>query len=57
MSASDDANITVVLAAAAELPRTGSPLGAQTRAAIMLLQVGIFLTLAGRRRRDARRAD
>ena len=55
--ATDDAVITVVLAAVAELPRTGSPLDAQTRAAIMLIEVGVFMTLAGRRRRAGRRAD
>ncbi|HKY76834.1 MAG TPA: SpaA isopeptide-forming pilin-related protein [Acidimicrobiia bacterium] len=57
VSANDDAVITVVLAAVAELPRTGSSLDARTRAAILLLQVGIFMTLAGRRRRIVRRAD
>jgi uncharacterized repeat protein (TIGR01451 family) len=57
VSATDDAIITVVLAAVAELPRTGSPLEAETRTAIMLIQVGVFLTLAGRRRHSVRRAD
>ncbi len=57
VTASDTATITVVLPAVLELPRTGSPLGAQTRAAIMLMEVGIFMTLAGRRRRAGRRAD
>ena len=57
VSATDDAVITVVLAAVAELPRTGSPLEAETRTAIMLIEVGVFLTLAGRRRRTLRRAD
>jgi hypothetical protein len=55
--ATDDAVITVVLAAVAELPRTGLPLGMQTRAAIMLLEVGLFMTLVGRRRRGGRLAD
>jgi uncharacterized repeat protein (TIGR01451 family) len=61
VSANDDAVITVVLPQVlelpAELPRTGSPLDAQTRAAIMLIEVGIFMTLAGRRRRAGRRVD
>jgi uncharacterized repeat protein (TIGR01451 family) len=60
VSANDDAVITVVLAvvlAQPELPRTGSPLQAETRAALALLEVGIVMTLAGRRRRGARRAD
>ena len=61
VSASDDAKITVVLgevlALPAELPRTGSPLQAQTRAALALIQVGLILTLAGRRRWMVRRAD
>jgi hypothetical protein len=60
VSASDDAVITVVLGAVLaqpELPRTGAPLGAQTRAALFMIQVGIVLTLAGRRRRVARWAD
>jgi uncharacterized repeat protein (TIGR01451 family) len=57
VSATDDAIITVVLAAVAELPRTGAPLQAETRAALMMIQVGIIMTLAGRRRRAARRAD
>jgi uncharacterized repeat protein (TIGR01451 family) len=57
VSASDDAVITVVLGAVLELPRTGAPLGAQTRAALALIQVGIVLTLAGRRRRAGRWAD
>jgi uncharacterized repeat protein (TIGR01451 family) len=54
VSATDDAVITVVLAL--ELPRTGGPLQAETRAAIMLLEVGIFMSIAGRRRRTIRRA-
>jgi uncharacterized repeat protein (TIGR01451 family) len=57
VSATDDATITVVLAEVAELPRTGGPLDAQTRAAFALLEVGVFMTLAGRRRRAGRRAD
>jgi hypothetical protein len=60
VSASDDAVITVVLGAVLaqpELPRTGAPLGAQTRAALAMIEVGIVLTLAGRRRRGGRRAD
>jgi uncharacterized repeat protein (TIGR01451 family) len=57
VSASDTATITVVLAEVAELPRTGAPLDAQTRAAFALLEVGIVMTLAGRRRRVGRRAD
>jgi hypothetical protein len=60
VSANDDATITVVLAAVLalpELPRTGSPIDAETRAAVMLLEVGIVMTLAGRRRRAGRRAD
>ena len=57
VSASDDAIITVVLAAVAELPRTGSPLQAQTRAALAMIQIGIFMILTGRRRRGARWAD
>lgn len=57
VSANDDAVITVVLAAAAELPRTGAPLDAQTRAAFALLEVGVFMILTGRRRRGDRRAD
>ena len=57
VTANDDAVITVVLAAVAELPRTGGPLQAQTKAALMLLQVGIVMALAGRRRRIIRRAD
>ena len=55
--ATDDAVITVVLAAAAELPRTGAPLHAQTRAALALIEVGIFMILSGRRRRGGRWAD
>jgi archaellum component FlaG (FlaF/FlaG flagellin family) len=53
VTASDDAVITVVLGAVLaqpELPRTGAPLGAQTRAALALLEVGVVLLLAGRRR-------
>ncbi len=57
VSASDDAVITVVLAAVAELPRTGAPLQTQTRAALALIEVGVFMILTGRRRRGARRAD
>jgi hypothetical protein len=61
VTASDDATITVVLGEVlvlpAELPRTGSPLQAQTRAALMMIQVGLVLTLAGRRRWMVRRAD
>jgi uncharacterized repeat protein (TIGR01451 family) len=57
VSANDDAVITVVLAAVAELPRTGSPLDARTRTALVLVQVGIFMILTGRRRRGARWAD
>ena len=55
--ATDDAVIAVVLAAVAELPRTGSPVQSQTRAAILLIEVGVFMILAGRRRRGGRRAD
>ena len=57
VSASDDAVITVVLGAVVvqpELPRTGAPLGAQTRAALAMVEVGVFLLLAGRRRRGGR---
>jgi uncharacterized repeat protein (TIGR01451 family) len=60
VSANDDAVITVVLAevlAQPELPRTGAPLQAETRAALMMIEVGIVMTLAGRRRRAGRRAD
>jgi hypothetical protein len=60
VSASDDAVITVVLGAVLaqpELPRTGAPLAAQTWAALGLIQIGLVLTLAGRRRWDGRRAD
>ena len=60
VSANDDAVITVVLAevlAQPELPRTGAPIQAETRAALALLEVGIVMTLAGRRRRAGRRAD
>ncbi len=61
VTANDDATITVVLGAVEvapqELPRTGAPLGAQTRAALVLIQVGLVLTLAGRRRWMVRRAD
>ena len=59
VSANDDAIITVVLAevlALPELPRTGAPLQAETRAALMMIEVGIVMTLAGRRRRAGRRA-
>jgi uncharacterized repeat protein (TIGR01451 family) len=60
VTASDDETITVVLGEVlvlpAELPRTGSPLGAQTRAALALIQVGLVLSLAGRRRWMVRRA-
>jgi len=55
---SDDATITVVLAevlALPELPRTGSPLQAETRAAITLIEVGLLLELSARRRRRTRR--
>jgi uncharacterized repeat protein (TIGR01451 family) len=54
VSANDNATITVVLGqvlALPELPRTGSPLGAQARVGIILLQVGLVLHLLGRRRR------
>ena len=60
VTASATATINVVLAevlALPELPRTGSPIDAQTRAAFALLEVGIVRTLAGRRRRAGRRAD
>jgi uncharacterized repeat protein (TIGR01451 family) len=60
VTADDDAIITVVLAEVVslpELPRTGAPLTAETRAALALIEVGLFLTLAGRRRRGARRMD
>jgi hypothetical protein len=57
VTAVDDAVITVVLPAVLELPRTGAPLTAETRAALALVQVGIIMTLAGRRRRNIRRAD
>jgi prealbumin domain-containing protein len=40
-----------------ELPRTGGPLQAQTRAALALIEVGLVLAIAGRRRRTIRRAD
>jgi hypothetical protein len=57
VTASDDAVITVVLGAVLaqpELPRTGAPLGAQTRAALAMVEVGVVLLLAGRRRRGRR---
>jgi len=60
VTASATATINVVLAevlALPELPRTGSPIDAETRAAFALLEVGIVMTLAGRRRRAGRRAD
>ncbi|MGH9011993.1 MAG: DUF7507 domain-containing protein, partial [Acidimicrobiia bacterium] len=61
VSANDDAVITVVLPEVlelpAELPRTGAPLQAQAWAALAMIQVGVLLTLAGRRRRIVRRAD
>lgn len=60
VSANDDAVITVVLGAVLaqpELPRTGAPLQAQAWAALAMIQVGVMLTLAGRRRRIVRRAD
>lgn len=61
VSASDDAVITVVFGAVLaqpELPRTGAPLQVQTRAALALIEVGLVLTLAARRRRvGGRRAD
>jgi uncharacterized repeat protein (TIGR01451 family) len=56
VSATDDAVITLVLPAVLELPRTGSPLQSQTQAALYLIEVGILLTLVGRRRRIIRRA-
>ena len=59
VSATDDAVITVVLGAVLaqpELPRTGAPLAAQTWAALAMIQVGVAMTLAGRRRRVGRRA-
>jgi uncharacterized repeat protein (TIGR01451 family) len=57
VTASDDAVITVVLGAVLaqpELPRTGAPLGAQTRGALAMIEVGVFLLLAGRRRQGRR---
>ena len=65
VTANDSATISVVLgeqltrpAPAAELPRTGSPLQAETRAAIALIEVGLLLELSARhRRRTRRRAD
>ena len=60
VTANDDAVITVVLGAVLaqpELPRTGAPLHAQAWAALAMIQVGLVLTLAGRRRRVIRRAD
>ena len=57
VTASDTATITVVLPAVLELPRTGVPIDAQTRAAFALLEVGVFMILTGRRRRGDRRAD
>jgi hypothetical protein len=60
VTANDDAVITVVLAEVLqqpELPRTGAPLSAETRGALALIEVGLFLTLAGRRRRGTRRMD
>jgi len=60
VTSTDDATITVVLAAVEvlpELPRTGSPIQSETRAALIMLEVGIVMTLAGRRRRAGRRAD
>lgn len=58
VTAIDSATITVVLAEVVELPRTGAPLQAQARAALLLAEVGVFLHLSSRRRRrGARRAD
>jgi uncharacterized repeat protein (TIGR01451 family) len=57
VTANDSATITVVLPAVLELPRTGAPLDAQTRAAFALVEVGVFMILTGRRRRGGRRAD
>jgi len=60
VNANDDAVITVVLGAVQEqpeLPRTGAPLIRQSRTALALIEIGIVMTLAGRRRRNTRRAD
>jgi uncharacterized repeat protein (TIGR01451 family) len=65
VTANDSATITVVLGAVVtrpapepELPRTGGPLQAETRAALTLIEVGLILELSGRRRRrTGRRAD
>jgi len=62
VTAEDSATITVVLgeqltrpAPAQELPRTGAPLEAETKAALALVEVGLMLELSGRRRRRTRR--
>jgi hypothetical protein len=57
VTASDDETITVVLgevlvAPAAELPRTGAPLRTEGRVGIILLQAGLALWFLGRRRRQ-----
>jgi hypothetical protein len=56
VTASDHATITAVLGAvevqpAAELPRTGAPLGTEARLGLLLLQAGLVLALLGRRRK------
>jgi uncharacterized repeat protein (TIGR01451 family) len=56
VTASDDETITVVLGEvlvqpAAELPRTGAPLGTEGRLGLLLLQAGVVLALLGRRRK------
>jgi|SRR5581483_8739286 len=64
VTANDSATISVVLgeqltrpepAPAQELPRTGAPLEAETKAALALIEVGLLLELSGRRRRRTRR--
>jgi uncharacterized repeat protein (TIGR01451 family) len=45
------APVAAVPVAAAELPRTGSPLGAEARLGFILLQAGLALELLSRRRR------
>ena len=62
VTANDSATISVVLGAvltrpepAPELPRTGAPLEAETKAALALIEVGLMLELSGRRRRRTRR--
>jgi hypothetical protein len=62
VTATDPATITVVLGAvetrpapAQELPRTGAPLEAETRAALALIEIGLMLELSARSRRRTRR--